>query len=342
MALRSFFAYDNEGLVVTSSSSGAIVGNPIINNSSTPNGTVFSFTNGSGRTITLDDTGGDPDIFEDDQSGSHTITDGGGIVANGAAVEAESIIQVRALDQNGNPTGPVINITVFSQGGQFSDVWGYATDAPLVDGTSYVKISGSNAGSSAYSSFVTCFGPGTCVDTGTGACPVDRLGVGSTVWTLTGGLQRISWIGRTTVAGFGPKAPVTIEAGAIGNDMPLIVSQEHRMYFSDHIAELLFGTAEILVAAKHLCTLPGISITPMPSVTYTHFMFEAHHVVRANGMLAESFFLSDLSLGATDAAARDELLSLFPSLAAGECAFGPTAALCLKPHEAALWQKMAA
>ncbi|MEL7082704.1 MAG: 1-acyl-sn-glycerol-3-phosphate acyltransferase, partial [Pseudomonadota bacterium] len=46
-------------------------------------------------------------------------------------------------------------------------------------------------------------------------------------------------------------APVTIEAGAIGNARPLIVSQEHRIYFADDTAALLFGTSEVLIAAKH-------------------------------------------------------------------------------------------
>lgn len=57
MVARSFVVFDNENLVVSSSSSGAIVGNGIINNSSTPNGTVFTYAAGSGKTVTINDTG---------------------------------------------------------------------------------------------------------------------------------------------------------------------------------------------------------------------------------------------------------------------------------------------
>ncbi|WP_299687071.1 Hint domain-containing protein [uncultured Tateyamaria sp.] len=341
MALRSFFAFDNEGLVVQSSSSAAIVGNPIINNSSTPNGTVFTFTQGSGRTITLDDTGGSVDTFEDDQSGSHTITEGFGMVPDGAAVEAESIIQLRALDSLGNPTGPTINITVFSQGGVTGNVWGFATDTPLQDGVSYEKISGNNNGSSSYANFVTCFGPGTLIETVDGERPLSALRVGTQVWTQDG-FQAIAWIGRTVVPGFGAKAPVTIAAGALGNDRPLIVSQEHRLFFANEAAELLFGAPEILISAKHLCSRPGVSITPTPFVTYTHFMFDTHQVVRANGLLAESFFLSELSVSGTAQAARTELEALFPCLASAVARFGSTAALCLKRHEADVWCRLAA
>ncbi|WP_152612045.1 hypothetical protein [Ruegeria sp. ANG-S4] len=74
-------------------------------------------------------------MFNDDDPENHVITDGGGTVANGTEVEAESLINVRALDDEGNPGGSEITIYVFSQDGNFSDIWGYGTSAPLVDGT---------------------------------------------------------------------------------------------------------------------------------------------------------------------------------------------------------------
>ena len=139
MVARSFFAIDNNNLIVDSSSNGSIVGNPVINNSDTPNGTVFTYSAGGGTTVTIDDTGGDPDIFEDDNTAGHSVTDGGGIVSNGTPVEAESLIFVRALDINGNPTGPTITITVFSQNGVTGNVWGFSPDIELQDGVQYEK-----------------------------------------------------------------------------------------------------------------------------------------------------------------------------------------------------------
>ena len=174
MVLRSFFAFDSDSLVVDSSSNAAIVGNPIINNSSTPNGTVFTYSSGGGTTVTLDDTGGSRNRFEDDDPGDHVITDGGGIVANGAQVEAESIIELRALNSAGDPVGPIITITVFSQGGNFSDVWGFSSDTALQDGVSYIKTGGSNTGTSRYNSFITCFGPGTLIQTPGGDMAIDK------------------------------------------------------------------------------------------------------------------------------------------------------------------------
>ncbi len=120
MVARTFLAFDNESLTITARSPSGTPGDPIINNSSTPDGTIFEYSAGAAQQITVDDTGGDPDTFDDDQSGSHTVLDGGSLVANGNGVESESIIVLHALDVNGNQVGrrscsaggTVINVSV--------------------------------------------------------------------------------------------------------------------------------------------------------------------------------------------------------------------------------------
>lgn len=200
MVAQTFFALPNDSLIVTSSSSCRIVGNGIINNSSTPDGTIFEFLSVPGAQVELDDTGGSPDVFGDDQAGSHIITDGGGIVADGNTVESESLVRVRGLDINGNPTSPEITIFVFSQNGNFGDVWGFSSDLLLDAGTSYVKVNGSNAGSSNYSDYVPSIGEGTLVKTKAGEVPVELLKVGHRIWTLHVGWQAIRWISTIEVS----------------------------------------------------------------------------------------------------------------------------------------------
>ncbi|MFL4470884.1 Hint domain-containing protein [Tateyamaria armeniaca] len=341
MVARTFAVFDSESLVVQSSSSGGLVGNPIINNSDTPNGTVFTFDGTAAQNVTLDDTSGDPDTFEDDQTGGHVITNGAGLIANTTGVEAESIIRVQALDPNGNATGPLISLTVFSQNGVTGDVWGFGTDLPLQAGVSYVKISGSNIGSSSYDDFIPCFGPNTMVETETGPRRVGDIAVRDQIRTLRNGLQPVRWVGHATVSGIGALAPVEIAAGALGNARALTVSQEHRMYFEDDLSDYLFGSSQVLIAAKHLCGLPGVSIAPCPVITYTHFMFDRHEIVFANGIPSESFFLSRLSVGSLQSGPQRELLALFPSLPDATLAFGPTVGTALKRHEATLWCRYA-
>ncbi|WP_109310732.1 Hint domain-containing protein [Ruegeria sp. AU67] len=339
MVLRSFFAQDSSSLVATfvpdtADANDIVVGGSIINNSDTPDGTIFTYSGGTGTTITLDDTAGSPDVFDDDLPTGHVITDGGGIVTNGMQVESESVITVRALDDDLNPTGPEITIYVFSQGGVTQDVWGYATSAPLDTGTSYVKTGGSNAGSSAYADYVTCFGPGTLIETADGIVEVQDLTKGQCVWTRDSGFQPILWIGTTEVHGHGSFAPVVIEAGAIGNTKELVVSQQHRILIGSPATDMLFGSSEVFVAAKHLCGLPGVSIRPTDRITYTHFMFDRHHIVRSNGALTESYYFGENAKYALSSPQRSEILALFPSIEDISNAFRRTAAPTISAREA--------
>ncbi|MEO0750224.1 MAG: Hint domain-containing protein [Pseudomonadota bacterium] len=346
MVARSFFAFDNDALTVTSSSSGGLVGNGIINNSNTPNGTVFEYSAGLGTTVTIDDEAGGSETFNDGLPGGHTVLDGGGIVSNDTGVESESLIFIQALDEFGNTVGPQITIYVFSQNGDFSDVWGFASSAPLQDGVSYEKVGGINAGASNYDDYITCFGPGTKILTDKGKRVVEDLEVGDLVWTQHHQMQPIRWIGRTTVEAKGAFAPIVFAPGALENDKELVVSPEHRMCLRVPSVELLFGTQEVLVAAKHLTDLPGVSVRESDMITYTHFMFDQHEIIHANGQLSESFFFSELSLRGLNPAQAAELWTLFPDLSHDATGFGPTAAMVLKAKEASvlayLYQKHAA
>lgn len=334
MVERTLFALDSETLVVVSSPNGAIVGDPIVNNSDTPNGTVFSFSGGPIREIVIDDNGGRRNQFEDDLPSSHIIEDGGGLVAQGARVESESEYVLRELDENGTPFGPEITIHVFSQGGSFSNVWGVGITEQLNKGSSYVKVSGSNTGTARYNDFIACFAAGTTIKCARGHVAVEDLKMGQMVWTKGSGLQPIRWIGSTRVRGDGTFAPVRIEAGVLGNTRDLIVSPQHRIWISSAAAEFYFGHRDVLVAAKHLCGMPGVMRDPMDAVSYFHIMFDRHQIVCSNGALTESFFLGEHAISALDQAASAELIALFPNLRSGIGTFGPTAAPTLTAREA--------
>ena len=151
MVARTFYAVDSEALTVTYSTSQA-VGDTVINNSSSPNGTQYVFNQGySAKQITLEDTGGSTETFEDDAEANHVVTDGGGLVANGTPVEAESVIQLQEMSADGTPFGPVINIYVLSQNGVTGDVWGFVADTPMKPNANYQKVDGNSIGSTDYS-----------------------------------------------------------------------------------------------------------------------------------------------------------------------------------------------
>lgn len=317
MVEQSFRAFDNESLLIDGTSPFGTPGNPIINNSNTPDGTIFTFQeNFTSVGITIDDLGGNPDVFEDGDPGNHTVTDGGGIVANGTGVESESILTLQQIDAGGNPVGDPITITIYSQNGNFSDVWGFGTDTPLIPGARYVKASGINAGASEYDTFV-CFVSGTLIATPDSLVPVEMLRPGDLVLTRDHGARPLRWTGQREVVPTGAMAPVRIEAGALGNDRDLVVSQQHRIHLNDVRAGLMFDSCDVLVPAKSLIgKVPGIYLDlTYWRVTYCHIMFDRHELIWSEGMLTESFHPGAAALKGIAADARTELLTLFPELA---------------------------
>ncbi|RME14514.1 MAG: type I secretion protein, partial [Alphaproteobacteria bacterium] len=133
-----------------------------------------------------------------------------------------------------------------------------------------------------------------------------------------------SWIGRQHFATASlrarpPLRPVRIRAGALGNNLPerdLVVSPQHRMLLATPRAQLLYGEPEVLAAANALVGRPGIERLAPAEVDYVHIMFERHELVLANGAWSESFQPGDWSLGTVGAAQREEILAIFPELAA--------------------------
>ncbi|MDM7458415.1 MAG: Hint domain-containing protein [Paracoccus sp. (in: a-proteobacteria)] len=170
-----------------------------------------------------------------------------------------------------------------------------------------------------------CFTPGTLIDTPSGPVPVEALRVGDLVSTRDNGPQPIRWIGTASLGALRlartPQfRPIRIRAGALGEGSPardLLVSPQHRVLVRSAIAQRMFGTKEILIAAKHLLGIKGIEIdTECTSVTYLHILCDRHEVVCANGAETETLFLGPQGLRGIDPAARAEITALFGHLEA--------------------------
>ncbi|MDT8327510.1 MAG: Hint domain-containing protein [Roseovarius sp.] len=168
-----------------------------------------------------------------------------------------------------------------------------------------------------------CFCRGTSIDTPTGPRAIETLGAGDHILTLDCGAQTLRWIGRRR---YPPEVvkrlpnlwPIRIRQGALGGGTPhsdLFVSPQHRVLVRSRIAQRMFGADEVLVAAKHLLAAPGFEVLSAPGeVEYYHLMFDRHEVVFANGAAAESLFAGTQAMKSVSAAARAEILTIFPSL----------------------------
>jgi Ca2+-binding RTX toxin-like protein len=189
-------------------------------------------------------------------------------------------------------------------------------------------------------SVIPCFTPDTKIVTNRGEVAVQDLGVGDRVLTRDSGYQAIRWVGSRTLSDVELAAqprfnPIRISANALGAGIPerdMIVSPQHRMLVSGPRAEMMFGEAEVLVAALHLVNDQSITRLRPQTVTYIHLMFDQHEIILGDGAWTESFQPGDQSLDSMQSPQREELLTLFPELADG--ANYPAARMTLKAYEA--------
>ena len=183
---------------------------------------------------------------------------------------------------------------------------------------------------------MTCFATGTTIDTPKGPQPIERLEIGDLVSTRDNGAMPIVWAGKRRVLGRGKYAPICIAAGALGNSDLLRVSPEHRMLIEGPLVEVLFELPSVLVAAKHLVGLDGVSQENVGEITYHHLLFASHQIIRGGGCWSESFFLSEAGLAGLDQMAAAEIHALFPDILVAQGDFGPAIETVLKKHEALL------
>lgn len=171
---------------------------------------------------------------------------------------------------------------------------------------------------------VPCFAAGTQISTAAGAVPIEDLRAGDLVTTLDHAMQPVRWVGsrRLDAADLAARPwlrPVRIRAGALGAGAPhrdLVLSPQHRVLIRSPVAQRMFGTAEILVAAGKLTAIDGIDVLEdVTSVDYWHMLFERHEIVFAEGATSESLLTTPQAMGWLPAAAVDEILCLFPALA---------------------------
>ncbi len=189
-----------------------------------------------------------------------------------------------------------------------------------------------------------CFTAGTLIETAEGQRAIETLSVDDDVLTADHGIQPIRWIESSTLSPERLRAnpamrPVRVTAGSLGPGVPscdLLVSQQHRLLIRGPKVEILFGAPEVLVAAKHLCSWPGIDIdTGDEPVEYLHILLDRHEILFAEGAQAESLFLGEETLHTLSSDALQELAEIFPERASDEhIGFGLAARLILREHEA--------
>lgn len=182
---------------------------------------------------------------------------------------------------------------------------------------------------------VPCFVAGSRIATPDGLVAVEALRPGDLVLTEDEGAQPLRWSGRRVVPAEGDFAPIRIAAGAFGEHGELWLSPQHRVLVRDPLADLLFGDAEVLVAAKDLVN--GTTVTRVEGglVEYVHILFDRHQVVWSEGLASESFLPGPQAMRSFDAPMVAEIRAIFPDLdpATGH-GYSPAARRLLRGFEA--------
>ncbi|MFV0294428.1 MAG: Hint domain-containing protein [Paracoccus sp. (in: a-proteobacteria)] len=178
-----------------------------------------------------------------------------------------------------------------------------------------------------------CFVRGSIVKTISGDVPIEQLSSGDMVLTRDNGYQMIRWIGSRKLSSQALERnvklrPVRIRAGALGEGLPvsdLVVSPQHRILIRSKIAQRMFDSSEVLIAAIHLTDIDGIERDmDISEVEYFHFLFERHEIVTVNGLETESLYTGPQALKVLPQEAVCEIFEIFPQLK--QCSESPVTA----------------
>lgn len=171
---------------------------------------------------------------------------------------------------------------------------------------------------------IICFARGTLITTARGEVPVQDLQLGDLILTVDRGYQPLRWLAaRHLTAEELARAPnlrpIRIRAGALGCGLPrrdLTVSPQHRILVRSKVAERMFASPEVLMAAKHMLELDGVeTVEAAEAVEYWHLMCDRHEVILAEGAESETLFTGPEAMAALPRACHDELKRIFPDLA---------------------------
>lgn len=289
----------------------------------------FSFAPGSLAVLQINDEDG---TFDDDDPHYQLLVAGASLNGEdwpvGHKVENEYMITVT----DGVNEYQMVAVSINPVGSQADPIVGFTFDTsgdgswpPAGVQLSYVPGSARDIQKIPYPQpeDFPCFARGTLIETAEGPRAIEDLAEGDLIVTRDNGLQPLRWIGSVRLEAealaANPKLrPIRISAGALGEAVPaedLLVSPQHRMLVRSRIAQRMFGTSEVLVAAKQLVTIDGVDVAEdVAGVEYFHMLFERHEVVIANGAESESLFTGPEALKMVGKAAREEIFTLFPEL----------------------------
>ncbi|MCO6161174.1 Hint domain-containing protein [Asaia lannensis] len=149
--------------------------------------------------------------------------------------------------------------------------------------STYNLFSGSSESGISYAGAPPCYLAGTLIDTARGPVAVEDITLSDRVMAFENGQEvrrRVIWVGKSQVEARCPS--VIVRQNALGDNMPyrdLHVTEEHCMFFNG-----CFVPVRMLVNGHSI-----VLDKPSDSYDVYHIELDTHSVIRANGVLSESF-----------------------------------------------------
>lgn len=227
-----------------------------------------------------------------DDDGIVSVADGTETGLPGALIFADCTITLMSPDGN---TQEAIVLVELDEDGMVARTY-LLPLAPLHTKTDYALVGVDTESAREKLAQVACvsFAQGTHITMATGEQrKIEDLRIGDKVLTRDAGVQQIRWIGRSTVRGQGPFAPILIRKGAMHNENDLILSPDHRLFIYQRSDKLGAGRAELLIKAQHLVNGDTIVRSEGGFVDYYQLLFDQHQIIYAEGIAAESLLVDN-------------------------------------------------
>ncbi len=303
---------------------------------------------GSNASLTAGSNGGLNDL--DNTGGGAIVTDAAALIEEINSpppnVDVDSVTITFTYDDPNTPGATLTYTETYVVGAANSPLLptptGYAINAQMIDlepdpidgtdvnvqiTTTFDNGQSTISTSSIIVPAVPCFSFDTKIVTNMGEISAGTLNPNNQILTLDHGFQPIRWIGLRKVTASmmqtNPKLrPVRIRAGSLGPAQPsrdMLVSRQHRVLVKSQVAQRMFDTSEVLVAAIRLVGLPGIEIAEdIQHVTYVHFLLDQHEIVVSDGAYTESLYIGALAQAVLPKPVIEEISTLFPELLVSE------------------------
>jgi hypothetical protein len=147
---------------------------------------------------------------------------------------------------------------------------------------------------------IPCFTAGTILATRDGEKRIEDLRPGDHVITRDSGFMPVQAISHQSYTPAEQRLnrdfrPIVIPALTFENTRDLHLSPAHRIMLNDGHAELMFGSPEVLVAAKTALEYSVVHQQPAEfDVVYYHILLPRHELMLVEGIWVESLFLGDM------------------------------------------------